>query len=425
MCLITALHPSLNPRLVKEADALSGAGYDVCVIAPRFSDWGEQADAEFATRPWRVVERPAFGPRSPRTTRLLEIARRLLASAAVRGLGVTSPWIVGAACHPVVPALVSAAKRHPADLYIGHLVAGLPAAAIAAAHYGTRYAFDAEDFHPGDYADEGRFELERRLIRLIEERYLPGAAYVSAAAPMIAQAYRDAYGIDLPATIHNVFPLAHAPSEATPRGVTAPGPSVYWISQTIGPRRGLECAVRAIAIAKAKPHLYLRGNPAPGFVEELQRIAGEAGSSGRVHVLPRAVPSEMERIAATYDIGLAGEVGDTLNRRLALTNKQFTYLLAGVPVVMSDTPAHKAFSLGIEACVRIFRTDDPRSLARAMDELLNSPETLAEARMQAFELGQTRFNWEAEQHVLLDAVARALNENIGPKRAGGWSGEAR
>jgi glycosyltransferase involved in cell wall biosynthesis len=316
--------------------------------------------------------------------------------------------------HPVAPALASAASKHRADLYIGHLVASLPAVALAASHHGSRYAFDAEDFHIGDFPPGERFELERRLTRLIEARYLPGAAFVTAAAPMIAEAYAKEYGIPLPTAVLNVFPLSHAPTEATPRGVTAPGPSIYWISQTIGPRRGLECAVRAIALAKAKPHLYLRGNPAPGFVDELQRIAGEAGASGRVHVLPLAPPSEMERIAAAFDIGLAGEVGDTLSRRLALPNKQFTYLLAGVPIVMSDTPAHSAFAAGLESCVRLFRIDDPRSLALAMDELLGSVETLAVARRRAFELGQVRFNWEVEQRVFLDAVARVLGEGRSP-----------
>jgi len=131
-------------------------------------------------------------------------------------------------------------------------------------------------------------------------------------------------------------------------------------------------------------------------------------------VLPLAAPSEMERIAAAFDIGLAGEVGDTLSRRLALPNKQFTYLLAGVPIVMSDTPAHSAFAAGLESCVRLFRIDDPRSLVLAMDELLGSAETLAVARRRAFELGQTRFNWEAEQRVFLDEVARVLGEGRSP-----------
>ena len=136
--------------MVKEADALSDAGYVVEVIAPDFSSQWRAADEEFRDRAWRIVARPRFGPESPRATRVLELGRRLLAGIATRNLGLMHPAIVRAALHPVAPGLVVAAKDVRADLYIAHLVAALPAAAIAAREHGAIYGFDAEDFHLGD-----------------------------------------------------------------------------------------------------------------------------------------------------------------------------------------------------------------------------------------------------------------------------------
>ncbi|MDP2829679.1 MAG: hypothetical protein Q8O37_13870 [Sulfuricellaceae bacterium] len=412
ICIVTQSHPSMNPRLVKEADALVEAGYKVSVIAPDFSDFWRKADEEFLSRFWRVVERPRFGPLAPAGIRMAELARRFVAGIAVKNFRIMHPVVVRAALHPVAPALISAAKRCKADLYIAHYPAALPAAAIAAQLYGALYAYDAEDFHPGDLPDAPEYEAEHRMIRSIEGLYLSGCCYVTAAAPLIAQAYRDEYQIELPTTLLNVFPLSQSPHGPTPRGTASPGPSVYWFSQTIGPGRGLECAVKAIGLANTKPHLYLRGHPADGFLETLRAIAAKVGVSDRVHVLPLAAPSEMERLAAAYDIGFVGETGDTRNHRIMLSNKQFTYLQAGLPVAMSDVPSHRAFAAGHEASVRTFCTGDERSLAETFDDLLESPEGLATAREHAFWLGQKKFNWDIEKRTLLQTVEKALQAGV-------------
>src|SRR5690606_31756702 len=122
-----------------------------------------------------------------------------------------------------------------------------------------------------------------------------------------------AYGIRRPTVILNVFPLSHAPPGPTPAGTATPGPSIYWFSQTIGPDRGLECAVRAIGLARTKPHLYLRGRPAAGFAEGLTKLAAEFGVADRLHLLPPASPHEMEQLASAYDVGFVGETGHTRN----------------------------------------------------------------------------------------------------------------
>jgi hypothetical protein len=117
----------------------------------------------------------------------------------------------------------------------------------------------------------------------------------------------------------------------------------------------------------------------------------------------------MERLAAEYDLGFVGETGQTPNRRIALTNKQFTYLLAGVPAIMSDIPAHQDFArrVGVTDAVRLYPVDDHRTLATIIDEMLE-PCRLAAARNAAFDLGQSRFNWDIEKGRIQAIVGRVL-----------------
>src|SRR5580692_10063341 len=86
VCLITPGHLSTNPRIVKEADALSEAGYEVTVIAADYMQWARRADAEFAGRPWRVARKIPFGPQAPKLTYVRQTltcrAARILTKAA-------------------------------------------------------------------------------------------------------------------------------------------------------------------------------------------------------------------------------------------------------------------------------------------------------------------------------------------------------
>ncbi len=416
VCLLTPGHLSTNPRLVKEADALSESGFDVSVIAADYALWARDADRSFAGRRWRVVRTLPFGPHAPRLPRAKQLLRRH-AARAVRAMGDRHPGVTHAAWHPIAPDIVKAALRVSADLYIAHYPAALPAAAIAAKRHGARCAFDAEDFHLGDLPATAKHEAEREMVRAIEGRYLPECAYVTAASPGIADAYVEAYKISKPTVVLNVFPRSHAAPAPTPRGTTTPGPSLYWFSQTIGPDRGLECAVRAIARSRSRPHLYLRGTPANGFLDHMRAIAKQSGVAAHLHILPPALPGEMVDLAAAYDVGLAGETGHTPNRKIALTNKQFTYLSAGIPMVMSDVVAHRSIAPALGKAAVLYSIDDPANLAAALDSFLDTPKGLAAARSDAWHLGQGRFNWEQEQEALLRCVRETLG--IAPHRHAG------
>jgi glycosyltransferase involved in cell wall biosynthesis len=381
--------------VVKEANALSGAGYEVEVICTRTLAAVDERDADVvAAARWRAH-------RIDLTDRLEWLGRRLAQT-------------LSGAFSPFTAPLTVQAMKVPADLYIAHYPAALPAAAAAARRHRARYAFDAEDFHPGDEPEGREGDRSRARLERLDRRWLGGCAYLTAAAPLIAAAYAERYGLPAPTVVLNTFPKANAPAHGpTAAGSAEPGPSIYWYSQTLGPNRGLEALIEAAARSATKPHLYLRGMDFLGFGERLRMQAGRLGVEDRLHLLAPAPPSRMEALAAQYDAGFVGETGWTANRRIALTNKQFTYLLAGLPSLMSATPGHADFAKGAEGAVSLFRVDDADDLTRAIDELFGDAGRLSAARAAAYRLGQTRFNWEIEEAKLLACVAKALDGTVG------------
>ena len=403
VCIISPGAIGSNPRVVKEANCFAVAGHKVTVVSIRTLDYVDALDGTIlAAARWRS-KRLDFRSKRKRIVPSL-VQRSALAVQRLVGVG----YGAEIAANPFTLALSAAALRVKADLYIAHYVAALPAAAHAAAHHGAAYAFDAEDFHLGDLPDAPEHALEKRIIRAIESRYLPGTAYMTAASPLIAEAYTETYGVPLPTVILNVFPKANAPAVPTPRGSAQPGPSLYWFSQTIGAGRGLETAVEAIARARSLPHLYLRGAPAAGYEAHLRSLAARMSVADRLHFLDPAPPEELERLGAAYDLGYAGELADTRNRQIALTNKLFSYLLGGVPSLATDIPAHRQLAPQLGEAMSLFPIGDATALAMAIDRLLLDPLRLAGARAHAWDLGQTRFNWDVEQARLTEIVGKVF-----------------
>ena len=397
ICIVSPGNLASNPRLLKEADALHGAGYAVTAVVCRYTEELRSFDEAIAAEvPWKVV--------SVRRDVAEGIAARAASTLfrALDSVGLPVPPALAACAYggPSGP-LRRAAARVPADLYIAHYVAGLAAAGAVARGRGSLLGFDAEDYHGGEGAPP-----QRRMVRRIDQSYLPECRHVTAAAPMIGEAYGREFGVR-PVTVLNVFPLAMAP--AAPRPAGSPGPlRTYWFSQTIGPDRGLQAFIEAMALARRPVTLDIRGSNRWGHGDRLVALARERGIGDRVRLLPTAPPDDMVRLAAEYDLGLSLETGISENRRVCLTNKIFTYLLAGVPVLLSDTPAQRALAPQLGPAARLVSLADPPGIALALDALAESPGAVADARAHAWRLGRERYNWDFEKKALLDSVERAL-----------------
>lgn len=406
VCLVTPGHLTATPRLLKEADALHAAGYRVHVVhgshfAPQVAD-----DARIAARaPWTSTAVRSFGGPGALVRKL----RRRLAQKLVRFAAFADPELAARAHHAETMRLAGAAARVDAHYYIGHCLPGLAAAAIAAERTRAKFGFDIEDYHDAETHFIATDPAQRAAARIVQATWLPRAHHLTAASPLIAAQYQQHYGVSA-ATVLNVFPLADAPAApGDPGPISVDRPArLYWFSQTVGPQRGIESIVELMAHLRTPVELHLRGHLAPSYAATLKELKARHGAHGRIISQPFADTAEMVRLAASADLGLSLEQSEPLNRDLCLTNKIFVYLLAGVPQLMTATRAQTALApeLGEAAFVDDFA--DLPALARRIDEHFASPERIAAARQAAWRLGQTRFNWDAEQKLFLRSVKKAL-----------------
>jgi len=116
-------------------------------------------------------------------------------------------------------------------------------------------------------------------------------------------------------------------------------------------------------------------------------------------------------VARGYDVGLALELMATPNRQLCLTNKAFTYILAGVAVAMSDTPGQHAVGKDLGPGAALVAPGDVEALAAAFARWAGDPAGLDCAKRTAWTAAARRWHWEhpLEAGVLLDLVQRSLS----------------
>ena len=407
--VVTSGHLSTCPRMLKSADALADAGYDVRVVATSNEPWAIDTDRDVRSRrtwPATVVN---YRAGHSGLTYWWTGARTRVSRAAVTTFGMArAPLaLVVRAAGRTHDELVRAAAAEPADLIYGGTTGALAAVAEAAGRSGTRYALDLEDFHSAE-ASGPEAPSTDALVNRIERAVLPGAAFLTTSSERIADAYRDRYGLE-PDVIHNTFPLPVEPPDFTR---TDPATlRLYWFSQTIGPGRGLEEVVAAVGRAGITAVLALRGRPQDDYVEALRDQARMQTPHLTLVHLPPAPPDAMVDLARGYDIGLALEAMTPRNRQLCVTNKAFTYILAGVGVAISDTPGQHALGVDLGRAAALVPPGDIDALASAFTHWAADPGALDCAKRTAWQAAVRRWRWDhpQERGVLLDLVGAALS----------------
>lgn len=401
--LITSGQPSLNPRLVKEADALTNAGYEVTVLYAYWNDWGTKFDEEhLPDKKWKAIRvggDPVQKPIKFFLSRILHKAARSFYKKA----GI--PFLAEPAASRSTYFLMQEAKNYKADIYIGHNLGALPAAVIAAKKHQAKCGFDVEDFHRQEVNDDVN-SLHYKITKYIEDKYLPQTDYITASSPLISAQYQQLYPHKNITTILNVFPKStHAHVKSTPaKGAI----KLIWFSQTVGKKRGIENVIKALQLlGNTCFELHLLGNASEEIKNEFVDLAQNTSKSLFFH--PPIAPDKLIEFISQFDIGLACETGFSLNNMLALSNKIFTYLQAGLAILSSDVLSQKQLLEQNPGIGGVYENNNIDSLIGILSEYEANRQKLIDTREAAFKLGQEKYNWENESQIFLKLINKTLN----------------
>jgi glycosyltransferase involved in cell wall biosynthesis len=167
------------------------------------------------------------------------------------------------------------------------------------------------------------------------------------------------------------------------------------------PARGCELLVAAAAELPGVRIAFL-GDPEPGYEAALRETIERSEARERVTLLPSVPLGELLAHTAEADVGVTLLQDTCENHRLALPNKLFEYIAAGIPVVASDLPETRSLveRHGVGWCAQ---PGELGSLTRALSAALDSraDRQLRERLAQA----AAELCWPREQLRLLELYA--------------------
>lgn len=402
--IITTGQPSTNPRAVKEAIALADAGYKVTFVYNFWAEWALPFDEKIIKEnpgiTWQMAGGDPFANKkeyyfSRIRHKFFRILNKIFPSNFQFALQAVSR---GAA------ALTKMASCVKADLYIAHNIGALPAAALAAKKHYSKYAFDAEDYHRGQVMNGS---VEQKQTILLEDKYLPAASYLTAASPLIAEQYSELYKRSV-MVINNVFSKKYLVET-----IKEPSKPVklFWFSQTIGKNRGLEDIILAL---REMPvgffSLTLLGRYDDTIKSYFIELGRKEGSDIEINFMNPVSPDEIFQIAAQHDIGLALEPGRDENNRVALSNKIFTYFLAGNAIIFSGTKAQKKFYEENRGVGAIYECGNIVALKKILAGYCENFSEIKALKINAQNAASKKYNWEIEKEALLKMIEKVWHE---------------
>lgn len=389
---VTATSLATNPRLVKELRTSVSLGYNVTVVSFEFQNWSKPLNDRLITEFEQKVQFVTLpGDRTNKREWIKASFVHLLARFFIR-LKPNNIYFTAIAFSKQSWLLLLALRRlHIAcDLVIAHNPGAFLPAFFYAEKVKGKLGFDLEDYHPGEHNDP---VVVKRLTSLMRKLFTR-ANVITASSPLIlSQSESLIMNSKIKRTvIQNVFSVKLQP--AFKQEVQGPL-KLIWFSQTIGLNRGLQDAVQAMGcIDNFTIHLTIIGNCKKDSEKFLLGLLPT-----KKHAITFLPPMPEELLVGEcnhHHIGLALEPGFSLNNSMALSNKLFTYLLAGNAIVASETPAQKKFLEENPSVGETYSRGDYRQLATLLRNYYYQPEKLNEARMAAYELAKNEMNWEKE-----------------------------
>ena len=181
--------------------------------------------------------------------------------------------------------------------------------------------------------------------------------------------------------------------------------SVILYQGGMGPGRGARILLESMLEVKHPDTvLVFLGNGS--VVKDLKKLARDLNLEQIVYFHPAVESSVLPDWTADATIGVHPMEGICLNHQLALPNKIFEYIQAGLPVLVSNLPEMSKIvhEYGVG---EVFADRNVSELAAKINEMLGDTD-LMERHKQAAKIASNKLNWEHEQKKLI-ALYRKLS----------------
>lgn len=235
----------------------------------------------------------------------------------------------------------------------------------------------------------------KKIWTRIENKYVPRFVNGYTVSDSIAEEFKKRYGLKY-ATIRNM-PLLKPITTVMP-------PERFILYQgAVNEARGFEYLIPAMQQVPCKLVICGDGN----FMESLKKMIHNYRVQDKVELRGMIHPDELPVISTGAVIGISLAEKEGLNQWLALPNKFFDYIHAGLPQVTMNYPEYKKINDRFEVAVLI-DTLDPAVIATAINQLMSDQKLRLRLKENCLE-ARKELNWQQEEKKLLSFYQSVFN----------------
>lgn len=236
----------------------------------------------------------------------------------------------------------------------------------------------------------------QKIWTRIEQRTVPQFKWGYTVSDGIAEEFKRRYDINYK-TIRTI-PLL---KELNP--VIPPAEKFILFQGAVNEARGFEYLIPAMQHINCKLVICGDGN----FMPQLKKLIADYKLANKIELKGMLPPENLNIIAqqATIGIGLAEKEG--LNQYLALPNKFFDYMHAGLPQITMNYPEYRKINSEFEIAVLIDELN-PEEIASTANNLLTNNVRLTRLRENCLRARQ-QLNWQNEEKKLLNFYQTFFN----------------
>lgn len=306
------------------------------------------------------------------------------------------------------------AVAEPADIWVGRLSGGLPAAVRQARRLGGIAIYDSADVYVHS-RELGRGGLYPKVFAIAERRWVRRCAAVTTASEGYADMLERQLGVRRPLVLLNCPPRTAIPTPRPDRirerlalgGATR----VVLYQGALLTERGIEESMDAILEVPDAVLVVMGFGP---NADLMRARAARPEYRGKVHFIDPVPPAELLGWTASADVMVITILPTTDNHRYSVPNKIMEAIAAGTPVVASDLPGMAPIVHDAGAGVLV----DPSSvtaIAAGIRELLDEPPAERQARRRRIGAAAwDRYHWESQEGPLIE-----LYHRLAPRAHGG------
>ncbi|WP_207644734.1 glycosyltransferase [Caloranaerobacter ferrireducens] len=285
--------------------------------------------------------------------------------------------------------MIKEGLRKDYDIYHSNDLNTLPQGYICKLIKKSKLIYDSHEVQTSrtGYVGKQYYYLEKFLIKKIDKMIMTTDTRAEYTAKL--------YGIEKPEVVHN-YPFYRVPQKHSVDlykllDITKEEPILLY-QGGIQQGRGLEKIVEAIPKIKKGVIVFIGDGK---IKNEIIKLCEEIGVMDRVRFVPKVPVNELLNYTQNAYLGFQVLQNICYNHYSTLSNKLFEYIMAEVPVVASSFPEIKKVVEG----ERVGVTIDPHeseNIAKAVNFMIDNPDKYAEYKANC-KKAREKYNWEREK----------------------------